>query len=129
MKAKIFMRDFEIHSTPLEEIIINACEIKIFLDDVNEERYKITICPYQAFRVTTADCFLITTYYNEFCFRDGIYHTHILEIEDSEWIKNLKETLTDEHATFLNDVKHYVLPLQENVIEFVTNKFNIIKSI
>ena len=99
------------------------------MDDVNGDRYKITICPYQAFRVTTIDCFSITTYYNEYCFRDGIYHTHILEIEDSEWIKKLKETLTDEPATFLNDVKHYVLPLQENVIEFVTNNFDIVKNI
>ena len=125
METRIVMKDFEIHSTPLEEITIDASKIIIHLDDIMEERYRISACPYQAFKITTCDCFSVTTYHNDFCFRNGIYHTHILEITNSIWIKELKNNLADECSTFLNEAKHYVFPLQENTIEFVAASFEI----
>ena len=127
MRTKIHMYDFEIHTTPLEKINVETSKIEIFLDDINEDRYLITICPFQAIKIVTIDCFSILTYYNEYCFRDGIYHTHILEIEDSEWIDELRRCLTDEHATFLNEAKHFVLPLQDNAVEFVSKDFSVVK--
>ena len=119
--VKIFQKEFEIHATPLEKVEIDSHKIKIYLDDVNEERYVITACPIQAFKLVTIDCCVVRDYFNEYCFRGGIYHTHILEVEDSDWLKELKEVLTktDESATFLNSAKHYVFPLQENVIEII----------
>ena len=127
MNTIVVTKDFEIHTTPLEKVIMDAYEIQIFLDDINEKRYKIRICPYQAYRIVTIDCFSIATYYNEYCTRDGVYHTHILEVVESEWIKELKNSLTDTHAIFLNEAKHYVLPLQENVIEFVAKGFDMVE--
>ena len=120
----IISEGFEIHAIPLEKIEIEAHEISIFLDDVNGERYKITACPYQAFKVVTIDCCSAPDYYkiHEYCYRNGVYHRHILEVENSGWIKELRESLTDKRATFLDDAKHYVFPLQESVIELVAGK-------
>lgn len=116
------MKEFEIHTTPLEKISIDGNTIDITLDDINEKRYHIVARPYQAIKIVTIDCVSSKDYYNEFCYRDGRYHRHILQIQDSPMIDELKRNLTDEHATFLNDARHYVLPLQDNIIEFIAKE-------
>jgi hypothetical protein len=122
MKNEVIIQEFEIHTTPSEKILIDAYTIEISIDDINEKRYKIIAKPYQALRVTTTDCISYEKYYNEFCYRDGRFHRHILQIIDSPMIRDLKANLTDESANFLNNVKHYVLPLQDIVIEFVATE-------
>jgi hypothetical protein len=123
MKNKVINKNLEIHTTPLEKLILDTYKIDIELDDINEKRYKIKVNPYQAIKIVTIDCVSSKDYFNEYCFREGRYHRHILEIEDSKWIEELKQSLTDKTATFLNDVKHFVLPLQDIVIEFVAKEF------
>ena len=72
MKTRVIIQDFEIHTTPLEEII-NANSIEIFLDDIAEERYKILFKPYQAIKIVAIDWVSSLDYYNDYCFRDGRY--------------------------------------------------------
>lgn len=127
MRVKVFLPDFEIHTTPLEEISMDPHTIDIVLDDINEQRFKITAKPYQAMRVTTIDCVSGKDYYNEFSFRGGRYHRHILQIEDSPIIKELRANLIDSGSTFLDDAKHYVLPLQDNFIDIVATGFTVKK--
>ena len=126
--TNVLLKDFEINTTPLEEVMIDSRKITVLLDDINEERYKITVYLYHALKVTPIDCFSVMTYYNEYCFRDGRYHTHILEIGNSEWVKELRENLADKRETYLDDVKHYVLLLGDSVIEFVANKIEVLKA-
>lgn len=123
MKNNIFLPDFEIHTTPLEKISMNSNSIDITLDDINERRFKISVKPYQAFRVTCIDCLSSQDYYNEYCYRDGRYHRHILQIEDSSIIRELKLGLVDKTASFLNDARHYVLPLQDILVDIVATNF------
>lgn len=125
MKNSIFLPDFEIHTTPLEKISMNTYSIDITLDDIHERRYRISAKPYQAFRVTCIDCLSSEDYYNEYCYRGGRFHRHILQIEDSPIIDELKSGLVDTTATFLNDAKHYVLPLQEILVDIVTWKLTV----
>jgi len=117
------MADFEIHTTPLEKISIDTNSIEIMLDDIYEQRYKISARPYQAVKIVTIDCVSSADYYNEFCFRDGRYHRHILQIENSDLINELKENGTS--LPFLNDAKHFVLPMQEIIIEIVAAELKV----
>jgi len=121
MNCSIFMKDFEMHITPLETLVMRGSSIIVELDDINEKRHKIVFKPFQAVRITTIDCVKGVEYSNEYSFRDGIYHRHILMIDDSEWIRILKQDLTDSRATFLNKAKHYVQPLQDCFIEVVAS--------
>lgn len=128
MENRVINKEFEIHTTPLEKLIIDAYTIEIELDDVSESRYIIKAKPYQAMKIVTIDCVSSKDYFNEYCFREGRYHRHILEIQDSKWIEKLKNSLTDKTATFLDEVKHYAIPLQDIVIEFVANDISILKA-
>lgn len=127
MKTIVTNKEFEINVTPLEKITADAYSIDVELDDIHEERYSVSIEPFQAMKIVTIDCVSSKEYYNEYCFRDGLYHRHILEVEESNWIAQLKKDLVDESATFLDNVKHFVLPLQDIVVEFVAQDIQIKK--
>ena len=117
--TKVLHKDIELHSVPLENIEITNNTIKITYDDINEDRMELMFKTYQAFKITTIDCVSAQDYYNEFCYRDGIYHRHILEIINSPWIKSLKNSLTDITATFLDKAHHYFLLLGDSVLEII----------
>lgn len=127
MLTKVYMKEFEIHTTPLEQIKMNPYSIEIDLDDIMEERYRIIVNPYVAFKIVTSDCVHYGEFSNDYVFRDGRLHRHILEIEDSEWIQDLRTDITDAHSSFLQNVRHYVLLLQDNVIEIVAESLSIEK--
>ena len=125
MKTNVIMRDFEIHSTPLEKISIDSNSIEILLDDVAENRYKISAKPYQAIKIVTIDCASSVDYHNDYCFRDGRYHRHILLIENSDFLNTLREKTSENN--FLEKAKHFVLPLQDNIIELIAYDLNVEK--
>src|SRR5574344_10468 len=95
MKVKIIMPEFEIHTTPLENVEIDSCMLQVCLNDINENRYKISAQPYQSIKITTIDCLSSQDYYHEFCFRNGRYHRHILQIEKSDLINELAKKTSD----------------------------------
>ena len=116
-KTQVIMPDFEIHTTPLEKILIDAYSVEILLDDIRENRYRIFAKPYQAIKIITIDCASSENYHNDYCFRDGKYHRHILLMINSNLINELKINAT-EHD-FLEKAKHFILPLQENIVEII----------
>ena len=117
MKTNVIMQDFEIHTTPLEQISIDSNSIEILLDDVAENRYKISAKPYQAIKIVTIDCVSSVDYHSDYCFRDGRYHRHILLVENSDFLSTLSEKASEN--SFLKKAKHFVLPLQDNIIELI----------
>jgi len=116
MSIKIVNANFEIHVTPLEEVMVNTSKIVISFDDIDENRRKISFSPYQGFKVTTIDCINVHPF-----LINGKRSFSMLEIVESEWIKTLKEELRkkDYTADFLNKAHHYVIPFQDIVIEIV----------
>lgn len=116
--VKIIYPEFEIHTTPLEEVKIDSTSLQIMLDDIFEERYILYAKPYQAFKITTIDCVSSHNYYNEFCYRNGIFHRHILQIENSDYISELKNA--NPSVDFLNSSKHFALLLQDNLIDIIS---------
>ncbi len=125
MNNIVVYKDFEIHTTPLEILSIDPYCVNIELDDVSEKRFTIKASPYQAVRIVTIDCLSSMEYFNEYCFRDGIYHRHILEILESKWVEELRAGLADENAIFLDNAKHFVLPLQDIVIELIAENITV----
>lgn len=117
MSIKVVLPEIEINTTPLETIIIDSNSIIILFDDIYENRYKIIAQPYQAVNITTIDCVSSEDYYNSFCYRDGRFHRHILQVENSKFINTLMRKSNGKQ--FLNNSKHYVLPFQDILIEFL----------
>ncbi len=124
MGISVVLPEIEIHTTPLEELFIDSNSITIFFDDINENRYKMIAEPYQAINITTIDC-ASSEYYN-FCYRDGIFHRNILQVENSELLCSLIKRANEKQ--FLMNSKHYVLPLQDNLIEFLAYDIKIEKA-
>ena len=124
MGISVVLPEIEIHTTPLEELFIDSNSITIFFDDINENRYKMIAEPYQAINITTIDC-TSSEYYN-FCYRDGIFHRNILQVENSELLCSLIKRANEKQ--FLMNSKHYVLPLQDNLIEFLAYDIKIEKA-
>lgn len=127
MNILIYKKEYEFHTTPMENIVLNPYSIEIDIDNIEEERYRILIKPYIAFKVVTIDCASSRDYFHEYCYRDGRFHRHILEIENSPWIEQLGKNIAYHNSHILRDVKHFVLPLQDIVIEVIAKELVITK--
>ena len=90
MKTKIINKPLIINNVPLEKITFEQTTIIIEFDDINEKRFKAVFKPYQAIKVITADCFDKEVLLSDENLESGRYQRHILEVENSEWIKELK---------------------------------------
>ena len=129
MKTKIIYKDFQIHTVPMERLIYdndNVNDRYILLDDANEKRWKLKIKVFQALKITTIDCVCFELGdIDEECFVPSesfpLFKRHILEVIDSEWIKELKKSLSknDPNADFMDKARHFVLPLYDNHIEII----------
>lgn len=117
ISIKVVFPEIEINTTPLEKIIIDSNSIIVLFDDIYENRYKIKAKPYQSVKITTIDCVSSQEYYNSFCYREGRFHRHILQLENSELLNELMRKSNGKQ--FLNDSKHYALPFQDILIEFL----------
>lgn len=112
----IVTKEVEMHVTPLETLIMEDKKLTIEFDDISEQRWRISFCPYQSFKVTTIDCIDIKPF-----LIDGKRPLFLLEVINSGWIKELNNILKvkDHNANFLDKVHHYVLPFQDNIMEIV----------
>ncbi|MCP1307951.1 hypothetical protein [Paenibacillus tyrfis] len=126
--SKLVTKNPEFHVTPLEKIVIENTEVKIQLDDIDENRWEIQFSPYQAVNVTAIDCTFAHDYFNSDCYdRNGIFHRYLLEIEKSEWVDRLQNKQVDKSSDLLTKSKHYVLPLQDIVVEVLAWNITIVK--
>ncbi len=125
MKTKVLYKDFQIHTVPFETFFFDhgdKYEEYILLDDVNEKRWKLNIKGFFAIKITNVDCVYIPKgYYDEYCLQDGIFRRYILEVEDSEWIKQLKKDCKKNKCgdSDMDGVRHFLLPLYDHYIEIV----------
>lgn len=76
-----------LHTTPLGEVVVKENQVVVEADDAAERRWRFVFEPYQAVRVTTADCFSTPG-------RLTLIPQTIVEVGDSEWIVELKAALT-----------------------------------
>lgn len=117
--------DFETCTTPLEEFKFSGDNLIMYLDDKNYVRHKITFRNCKKIGLTTVDCANhLTNYYYGF-----ETYRHILNDEKSDVIKQLKKYATDSSEfEKLQNVKHFALPLQDNLIEIIAEDISVEKA-
>ena len=127
MITKIIDKSFIINNVPLDEIIVEKNTVTIDFDDVNEQRYKIKFTKYQSVKITKADWFDKDILLTSETLESGRYQRYILEIENSEWIEQLKKILkeNDENANFMEQSRHFIIDLRDKIIEIVANDFEL----
>jgi hypothetical protein len=95
-------------------VVVKENQVIAEADDAAERRWRFVFEPYQAVRVTTADCFSTPGGLT-------LIPQAVVEVADSEWIAELKASLTriDHTATFMDKAHHFLLPLQDDFLEVV----------
>jgi len=98
----------------LAVVICDSPRIIVEADDYKESRFKIIFSPFQAMRMVTIDCF---------DFKDDISFVPqtIVEVQNSTWIDELKRALKliDPRSDFMTKSRHFILPLQDDILEIV----------
>ena len=104
---------------PIARVTVENATITV---DLSEEERQIVVVfrPYQAMRITTADCFALS---------GDMFITPrtIMEVRDSAWLAELKESLSkvDATANFMDRARHFVIPCEDNFIEVVAWAFDV----
>lgn len=134
MKTKIFSKRLQLHNVPLERLVFDSNKMEdqyILVDDKNEVRWKIKIKVLQALKITTIDCANLNFFegrdFCDECFEEeggypvAQFRNYIMEVQDSEWIKELKSSLkeVDPEADFMDKAKHFLIPCYDNIIEVI----------
>ncbi|GIW82875.1 MAG: hypothetical protein KatS3mg105_4682 [Gemmatales bacterium] len=101
----------ELNAVPIARTFVEGAKVIIELDDGNR-KIRLAFSPYQALRVTTADCFAVP---------EGMMITPrtIMEVEESDWIAELKKSLAevDAMADFMDKSRHFLVPAYDHFIE------------
>jgi hypothetical protein len=104
----------KLNTTPLAMVRVENSSVIVDADDEQEQRIRFVLSPYQALKMTTADCFSLPA---KIVLRPNV----VVEVLDSVWIQQLKHSLSlvDETATFMTKARHFVFPLQDDFLEVV----------
>lgn len=102
-----------LHVTPLAVVHADTQRVVIELDDEHEARGRLVFEPYQAVRITTADCFVLDDL--------SILAQTVAEVVDSPWLRVLRaaQLRVDARATFMKAARHFLVPAQDDFIEVV----------
>lgn len=128
MKTKPVFSELEINNVPFEKLEYNNTDkIILFVDDINEQRWKITFFKMLGIKLLSIDLGYnynskdFKKYYYED--RNGIRHfkKYILEIEESEWINDLKKTHELEE---LKEARHYLVTFYDYALEVIACGIN-----
>ena len=108
-----------------KKISVEENTVTIDFDDIYERRHKIQFTPYQAIKITTADCFRKDVLLTDETLASGRYQRYILEIENSQWTDQLKRALKeiDENASFMEHARHFVLDLGDEIVEIAASGY------
>lgn len=122
MAIKIYNEQVKIHETPLEKIYFDGSQLNIEFDDEDEKRWCAVFSQNQGFKVTTIDCFEVSS-----ILIGGRKPQFILVEQTSKWIDSLNVVLnkTDYTANFLLNSKHFIFPFQDNIVEVISSNIRI----
>ena len=143
MRMKITFKDMQLNNTPLERLVFDSNSTSdkyILLDDVNEKRWKVKIKVFQAIKITTIDCvdfdYRKGGEFPDVCFEDKKgypvpqFRAHIMEVESSDWIKELTASLkvVDSSADFMGKARHFLIPCYDNIIEIIAWNLELVEA-
>ena len=123
--TKIIEKSIIINNVPLGKISVEQNAVTIDFDDIYERRHKIQFTPYQAIKITTADCFRKDVLLTDETLASGRYQRYIPETENSQWTDQLKRALKeiDENASFMEHARHFVLDLGDEIEEIAASGY------
>lgn len=111
-----------LHATPIASVCVERSSVIVEADNEFEQRIHFVLRPYQALRMTTADCFMLPI---------GVIINPqiVVEVVESEWISELEHNLSivDETATFLTKARHFLFPLQDDFLEVIAWDITVIQ--
>lgn len=101
----------ELKAVPISRTSVEGAKVIVELDD-DEQKLRLAFSPYQSLRVTTADCFALPE-------NMMVTPRTIMEVEESDWISELKSSLAevDETADFMDKSRHFLVPAYDEFIE------------
>ena len=113
-----------LHTTPLASVRVGNSQVIADVDDEQEIRLRMLFEPYQAMRMTTADCFVLPD-------DVALLPNTVMEVLESGWIRTLTKSLerVDATATFMDKARHFILPLQDDFLEVIAWNITISDSI
>lgn len=113
-----------LNTTPLASIRIKDSRVIAEVDDEREARFNLIFEPYQAVKITTSDCFALPD-------TAEFLPNTVMEVEESDWISQLIRSVkkVDESATFMEKARHFIVPLQDDVLEVVAWGVKVSKAI
>lgn len=104
----------KLNATPLAKLVVESPRVMLEVDDASEARVRLVFEPYQAVRLTTADCFILPNGLS-------IVPQTVTELSGSSWLDELRLNLgrVDATAKFMNEARHFIVPLQDDFLEVV----------
>jgi len=106
----------ELKFSPDAEISLASANVLVRLTDGLSE-VQLSFSPYQALRVTTADCF-------ELAEGMSVVPKTVVEVREWGWLQELKTVLSqvDIGGSFLEQSRHFLIPTPDDFIEIVAWK-------
>lgn len=136
MKVNPVFTELELNSVPYEKLEYNHTnQIVLYVDDVNEQRWKVTFIATQAVRMYGID---IGYNYNSETFNDYYYEddvgvrkfrNYIFEIDKSDWINEIKNKVYRDTDLFneLERAKHYLVIFYDFALEIIAKTLEVKK--
>ena len=130
MKTKPIFNELQIHNVPCEKLeYADDGNICIWVDDINEKRWKLTFVDMQSLKITSMDLGynFNSNDFNKYYYVDENhvrrFRNHVLEIEDSEWIKALKLKAASNSDVFegLNEARHFLIKFYDYEVEIIAH--------
>lgn len=127
MKKIIIKKNIILEDSSLADLDFNTDyeSLKIKCFDVKKNSICIEINNYKAIRIKKMNNLKYYKFACEECYYDGKYHRHILEILDSDWIKEAKQSTT--YKIGFKSLRHFIFFAGNNIIEVLSNNIKIIK--
>lgn len=134
MKIEAVHKELQLNSIPNEQVIYSSDEkMFILVDDVKENRWKLTFNCMECFRVCTIELGAYNFNSKEFnqyrYIKNGCRYflNYIFIVKDSEWLKQLKLKESYGASAFkeLKDLKHFLIACEDYEIEVIAQDIDV----
>lgn len=118
MKKIILYKDYILKKSSFSVGDIHNNSLVIDTEDIKSNRILIKFIYFHDIKITKINRDNSKKYTCEECFYNGKYHRHILEVLDSDWVKEVK--LENPNKKRCRNLRHYILFADKSIIEILS---------